>query len=160
MNTQKRTIELVLRRANTMQENIRKIVERTGCPILAASLPVFRVCPARVGDHKGQPCPCLCLWPFRSAPSTPLCPSPKRPQKCRKSVQIRPGYHPQPQPHQQHRRHSSQKTPHPPLFSQKRSQTAPWTGTGVVGPRRTKLGFGGCRLYTVLKMDSIVETLR
>ena len=38
INPQKRTIEVVLRRANTMQESIRKIVATAGCPILAVPL--------------------------------------------------------------------------------------------------------------------------
>ena len=94
INPQKRTIELVLRRANTMQENIRKIVVaagKAGCPTLAVPLPVFRVCQARVGGHKSQPRPCLC--PFRS-PAHAAPPSPKRRQKCRKSAQNTPGNHP------------------------------------------------------------------
>ena len=94
INPRKRTIEVIPRRANTMQENIRKFVEaagKAGCPTLAVPLPVFRVCQARVGGHKSQPRPCLC--PFRS-PAHAAPPSPKRRQKCRKSAQNTPGNHP------------------------------------------------------------------
>ena len=97
---QKRTIEVVLRRANTMRENIRKIVaaaRKAGCPILAVPSSL------RQGRDTTKASP----------------PSPKRREKCRKSAQITPGNHPTtPNPSTTYKEFYA-KTPHPPLFSKK-----------------------------------------
>ena len=139
INPQKRTIEVILRRVNTMQESIRKIVSTAGCPILAVPLflrqgwettkssPSFSlplagcrvphpcralVFEARVGDHKGQPVLVV-------SPSTAPYPRQnvaKSVAKARKTHQVTT---PQPQTYQSHSSHFPQKTPHPPLFRPK-----------------------------------------
>ena len=78
INPQKRTIELVLRRANTMQENIRKIVEAAR-PV-SGSEGTSRLSGAR------PPYP-------QSKPVHAALPSPKRCEKCRKSAQKHTGNH-------------------------------------------------------------------
>jgi hypothetical protein len=97
---QKRTIEVVLRRANTMRENIRKIVaaaRKAGCPILAVPSSL------RQGRDTTKASP----------------PSPKRREKCRKSAQITPGNHPTtPNPSTTYKEFYA-KTPHPPPFFEK-----------------------------------------
>jgi len=92
-----------------MQENIRKFVESAEHPILAA--PLF----LRQGweTTKASPRPCICLWPFRSPRQNVA----KSVAKARKNTQATTSHL---QPHQQHTRHFSQKTPLPPLFGQKR----------------------------------------
>ena len=122
INTQRRTIELVLRRANTMQENIRKFVETgtplcplAGCPILA--VPLF----LRQGWETTEASPVLvfafgpsaALRPRRSAPRQNVA---KSVAKARKTHQVTT---PQPQTYQSHSSHFPQKTPHPPLFRPK-----------------------------------------
>ena len=117
INPQKRTIKVVLRRANTMQENIRRIVEaaeRPGLQVRRVPHPCRAlVLEARVGDDKGQPCPCL--WSSHAAPPPPQNVA-KSVAKARKNTQVTTSQH---QPHQQHTRHFPQKTPHPPPFSAK-----------------------------------------
>ena len=110
INPQKRTRELVLRRANTMQENIRKIVETAGCPILA--VPLF----LRQGWETTMASPVL-VFAFGSSSALYPCQNvAKSVAKARKNTQVTTS---QLKPHQQHTRHFPQKTPHPPPFSAK-----------------------------------------
>jgi len=115
INSQKRTIELVVRRENSMDQNIRKIVVAAKqsldawCPILAVTLFL------RQGWDTAKAGHALVFAPpkpgsHRSAPPKNV---PKSVAKARKTHQVT---NPQHQPHQSHRRHFPQKTPHPPLF--------------------------------------------
>ena len=116
INPRKRTIEVIPRRANTMQENIRKFVEaagKAGCPTLAVPLPVFRVCQARVEDHKRRP---VLVFALSEAPPTPLHPRQNVAKSVAKARKTHQGTTHQHQPDQQHTRNFRQKIPHPPLF--------------------------------------------
>ena len=104
-----------------MRENIRKIVaaaERPGLQVRRVPHPCRAlVLEARVGDDKGQPCPCL--WSSHAAPPPPQNVA-KSVAKARKNTQVTTSQH---QPHQQHTRDFTQKHPLPPLFDKNEHRT-------------------------------------
>jgi len=106
-----------------MQENIRKIVETAGCPILA--VPLF----LRQGWETTMASPVLVFAFGSSSALYPCLNVAKSVAKARKTHQ---GTTPQPQPHQQHRRHFPQKTPHPPPFPAKPGEFGN-LGDGICG---------------------------
>ena len=133
INPQKRTIEVVLRRADTMQENIRKTVAlagKAGCPTLAriSSLP-------GKGGRPQKPAPSLPAAPS-AAPAQTAPPSQKRHKKCRKSAQIHTGNHLPTQTPSTTYEEFYAKTPPPPLF---RENPAIWHPPAFVELRNSRL---------------------
>jgi len=106
-----------------MQENIRKIVETAGCPILAVPLSL------RQGWETTMASPVL-VFAFGSSSALYPCQNvAKSVAKARKNTHVTASQH---QPHQQHRRRLTQETPHPPLFRPNRAYCTPLSSTWIV----------------------------